>query len=158
MHSKAAIANGKNEKASMTHYSPLIEPVSSPAGVIGEISHAHDDLVRLSALLDDAFHELLTSFSVVQLVAAGGGNLLEIERCANRAITALQCGDLANQLIGVTQKRLVGVRETLKIASQLPQIAVMDTARATGSADGATLDRTAPVQPHSVSAGTIELF
>lgn len=102
---------------------------------ISQLRCAHDDLTRLSTLLDHAFDELLNSFSVVQLVVVNGGDVAEIERSANRAITALQCSGLARELIGSAQKRLTDVGRLLQIGPQMPQIAMTSAARVDGIAD-----------------------
>ncbi|MEQ1515480.1 MAG: hypothetical protein ABL931_03220 [Usitatibacteraceae bacterium] len=130
----------------------------SPHTAMHELRGAHDDLSRLSVLLNEAFGELLNSFSVVHLVASNGGDIAEIERSANRAITALQCGDMASQLIGFTQKRLTFVRETLKNEPQLPQIAMTNSAQGSGFSAGADMPRAGPVQQDAASPGTIDLF
>jgi hypothetical protein len=123
-----------------------------------ELAGAQNDLTRLSALLNDAFHELLTSFNSVQTVVQRGGNLAEIEQFAGRAIHALQCEDLSSQLIDFTQRRLSIVQESLKIAADVPQIAMTNAVWAAGIAACADLAAAGPVQQDAMGAGTIDLF
>ena len=106
--------------------------VSTLLSAIGELGYADDELARLSALLNEAFNELQTSVSVVRLVAANRRDVVEIERSANRAITALQRAKDARQLIGATQQRLDAVRDSLSIASRVPQTIANDAAAGTG--------------------------
>jgi hypothetical protein len=148
----------KGGRISMSRLGPTDDGASTLLAAIGQLSGAQDDLTRLSALLNDAFNELLTSFRVVQLVAVNGGNMLEIERSANRAITALQCGDLADQLIGFTQKRLVFVRESLKIERQMPQTVVTQATRYVPTPAAAETGELGPVRQNAAEAGTIEQF
>jgi hypothetical protein len=128
------------------------------ANAVRELSIAHDDLTRLSALLKHAFDELLTSFSALHAATASGGSEEDIEHFTARAITALQCDDLANQLIGFTQQRLAFISESLKINSQMPQIVVTNAASDAGNAASITQTMAAPVQQDAMHAGTIDLF
>jgi len=132
--------------------------VPSALSAIRALDDAQDDLVRLCALLDDAFGELLRSFSAVQLAAQSEAGASEINRLAGHAIVALQCEDMASQLISHTRKRLVAARESLKILSQMPQIAVTDSIWSAGITDLGDLPLTAPVQQDAIAAGTTELF
>jgi hypothetical protein len=112
----------------------------------------------LSALLGHAFDELLNSFRVVQLVAVNGGDVAEIERAANRAITALQCGALASELIASAQQRLTRVRLTLQIESQMPQIISPNMGCVDGVAIRSDLTRVRQDSGDGTSAGIIDLF
>jgi len=148
-----------------TEHLAIALPTSMPAALvpsalsaISALDDAQDDLVRLCALLDDAFGELLRSFSAVQLAAQSEAGASEINRIAGHAIVALQCEDMASQLISHTRKRLVAARESLKILAQMPQIAVTDSIWATGIATLGDLPLTAPVQQDAIAAGTAELF
>lgn len=125
---------------------------------IVELAGAQADLIQLSAILKDAFAELLGSFTGVQAVSREAGTLPEMDRHASRAITALQCEDLASQLIGYTLMRLNLARDSLKICSQLPQTCLTggDRARAIGLNDTRATDT--PVQQHAMHSGSIELF
>ena len=120
--------------------------VSTLLSAIGELGYADDELARLSALLNEAFNELQTSVSVVRLVAANRRDVVEIERSANRAITALQRAKDARQLIGATQKRLDAVRDSLSIASCASQVFANDAASKTDISAGTGPD------PASVAA------
>lgn len=134
------------------------EPDSGPCVAVDELCRAHDDLVRLSTLLGHAFDELLNSFRVVQLVADNGGDVAEIERAANRAITALQCGALAGELIASAQQRLTRARLTLQNDSQMPQIVSSDMARVDGVAIRNDSTRARQASGDGTSAGIIDLF
>jgi hypothetical protein len=137
-----------------------------PHATIGELNGAQDDLRRLLAILTDAFGELMESFSAVQTFARQAGSVPEIDRQASRAIKALQCEDLAGQLIAFTQKRLTLASELLKNCPLVPQTsmtsAVLSPVGATGIHVGAELGsdlaKCAPVQQHAMHAGSIELF
>ena len=142
----------------MTQQGQPVESIPAPISAIRELGSAHDDLARLLALLNEAFDELLTSFTAVQSAAVSGGNAADMERFANRAITALQCGDLASQLIGFTQQRLTIVGESLKILSQLPHIALTNAASVAGNGASVGVAMAAPVQQDAMRAGTIDLF
>ena len=120
--------------------------VSTLLSAIGELGYADDELARLSALLNEAFNELQTSVSVVRLAAANRGDVVEIERSANRAITALQRAKDARQLIGATQQRLDVIRDSLSIASRAPQAPANATASRTDISAGTGPD------PASVAA------
>jgi len=142
----------------MTHETTHLETVLPALSAIDDLNGAQDDLVRLAALLDDAFGELLRSFRAVQLAARSEAGASEIDRLARRAIVALQCEDLASQLIGHTRKRLTAARESLKILPQVPQIALTNMVWAAGIATVGEFSSTAPVQQDAMAAGTIELF
>ena len=122
--------------------------VSTLLSAIGELGYADDELARLSALLNEAFNELQTSVSVVRLVAANRRDVVEIERSANRAITALQRAKDARQLIGATQQRLDAIRESLSIASRAPQA----PANATATASRTDISAGTGPDPASVAA------
>jgi len=142
----------------MTHKTAHLEIVPLALSAITDLRGAQDDLVRLAALLDDAFGELLRSFRAVQLAARSEADASEIERIATRAIVALQCEDMASQLIDHTRKRLAAAGESLKILPHVPQIALTNMVWAAGIATVGEFSSTAPVQQDAIAAGTIELF
>lgn len=120
---------------------------------ITELTVAQDDLSRLSDLLSDAFDELLTSFSKAQAIARKAGDVVEMDEYANRAITAMQCEDLASQLIGFTQKRISKARESLKSHPQAPQMGPPDPVWASGFTSCTDLQGIAPA--HSMAGSTM---
>jgi len=125
---------------------------------IHELDIARGDLTRLSVLLSEAFGELLNSFGGVRAIALAHGNMTELDSLAGRAIIALQCEDLAGQMIGFTQKRLTLARESLKNCSPMPQTCLTNVAWPIALASAGGLVPVSPVQQHAMHAGSIELF
>jgi hypothetical protein len=135
----------------------------SSSSVADELKGARDDLARLSVLLNNAFAELLSSFSAIQAAAQSGVARAAIDQHSMRAVTALQCEDMASQLITFTQKRLESAREALKNLPEMPQIRLTDVVWAAGLAACADLTSSAiappgPVRQDSMGAGDIDLF
>lgn len=133
-----------------TQQNPIQEGASPVLVAITELSVAQDDLARLSDLLNDAFDELLNSFSRAQSIARKAGDAVEMDQYANRAITAMQCEDLASKLIGFTQKRIGLARESLKRQSLGPQMGPANPVWAAGFTSGVNLLGNTPL--HSISS------
>lgn len=139
---------------------------AGPSAVADELASARDDLARLSNLLNEAFAELLASFSAIQAAADGSG--ADIGRHTLRAVTALQCEDMASQLITYTQKRLESARSVLKNLPEMPQTPLRNAVWAAGLTACAdlpvasdmppTMAPSAPVRQDSMGAGDIDLF
>ena len=147
------------------HTLPVQTASPRSATIADELDGARDDLARLSSLLNDAFAELLASFSAIQAAAQSGAANADIDQHTMRAVTALQCEDMASQLITFTQKRLESARGVLKNLPDMPQIPLTTAVWAAGLAACADLpggDETAkagtPVQQQSMGAGEIDLF
>jgi hypothetical protein len=133
-------------------------PRSRQEAALIELAAAEDDLTRLSTILNEAFGELLNSFGEVQSIAQKNGHPAEMDLITSRAIMAIQCEDLASQLIGFTQKRLVFAREALKIRTRVPQTRQAEAVHPV-EADAHT-DRlgTPPVRQDALHAGSAEFF
>ena len=147
----------------MTHTQTnlLAEKTLPPMSAVNELWSAQDDLARLSGLLHDAFGELLNCFISVQSVARMAGSLPEIDRVTSRAIAALQCEDMASQLIGFTQLRLSRARESLNTSSEISRTAITKTAWPIGVNAGVASAHALPmppVQQDAMCAGTVEFF
>jgi hypothetical protein len=142
----------------MTEQTPPAESDLPSPSAMSELDSARDDLTRLSALLRHAFSELLASFGEVQSLARETGSLPELEQFAGRAITALQCEDMATQLIAHTQKRLSLAQDSLKNSAQMPQMRLTSAAWSDGGAPSADPAGVGPVQQDAIHAGSIELF
>ena len=107
------------------------------------------DLERLKTLVNDAAGRLLGSFN--EIVA------LEDQACRNpeqrqridsaigTAVTALQFQDMAIQLTGHAQRRLVALENCLR------------TMNGGGSGDG-LLEHSQPVRQSEMTAGSVDLF
>jgi len=149
---------GKDNEMTHSNDTPPNEYDQTPHVAMRELTGAQADLTQLSAILKDAFGELFGSFNGVQTAAREAGILAAMDGHASRAITALQCEDLAIQLIRHTHKRLNLARDSLKIYSQMPQTCLTsaDLAPATGLIGTSTTDT--PVQQQAMQSGSIELF
>ena len=107
------------------------------------------DLERLKALVNDAAGRLLGSFNeIVDLEAHTPRNLEERERARQAiaaAVTALQFQDMATQLTGHAQRRLLALENCL---------------RSTYGEDlgAALLAHEQPVRQAEMSAGSVDLF
>lgn len=123
-----------------------------------ELWGAQDDLTRLSGLLRDAFGELLNCFIAVQAAARTAGSLAEMDRVTGRAISALQCQDLASQLIGFTQQRLSRASEALKSTPEISHTPMTVPVWLAGTSAGGESVSVPPVQQDAMRAGTIEFF
>ena len=89
----------------MNQQTPPAQKASPRSATIAdELEGARDDLTRLSSLLNEAFAELLASFSAIQAAAQSGVANADIDHHKLRAVTALQCEDMVSQLITFTQK------------------------------------------------------
>lgn len=130
--------------------------VNHPA--MTELTGAQADLIQLSAILKDAFAELLGSFIGLQTVSREAGTWPAMDRYASRATTALQFEDLSSQLIGHTHERLNLARDLLKIYSQLPQTCLTCAGRASATGLMGISTKDTPVQQHAMHSGSIELF
>lgn len=130
-----------------------LQTVANSWALEKELDGAHADLARLANLLTHAFEELLASFNEIQATTAGNANTA-IHPHVLRAVTALQCEDMASQLIGHTCKRLDSARGALKHMVPLPQQA---QSSAPGDDEGVQCT-IAPVHQEAVDAGTVELF
>jgi hypothetical protein len=150
---------------------PVHEANSRSVTIDDELEGARDDLARLSALLNEAFAELLASFSAIQAAAQNGSGNAAIDQHTMRAVTALQCEDMASQLITFTQKRLESARGVLKNLPEMPQTALTDAVWAAGLAACSDLPAatrggshrggshaSAPVRQDGMGAGDIDLF
>jgi hypothetical protein len=135
---------------------------SASSRLAEELEHARDDLARLAMLLNDAFAELLASFSAIQAAAQSGQGHPAIDQHTMRAVTALQCEDMASQLITFTQKRLESARGVLKNLPEMPQTPLSNAVWAAGLEACAELPgstaNAAPVRQDGMGAGDIDLF
>lgn len=107
------------------------------------------DLERLKALVNDAAGRLLGSFNeIARLEQLAKRSADESERMATAigtAVTALQFQDMATQLTGHAQRRLVALENCLRSLY--------------GEAVAATLtEHPQPVRQAEMSAGSIDLF
>ena len=107
------------------------------------------DLERLKALVNDAAGRLLGSFNeIVSMEERTARSLEERERVASAigvAVTALQFQDMATQLTGHAQRRLLALEACLR--SQYGDNTV-----------GGLLDHHQPVRQTEMSSGSIDLF
>jgi hypothetical protein len=107
------------------------------------------DLSRLNSLVNDAAQRLLASFRVFADLEAETPREAEQRRAASDAIqsavTALQFHDMATQLTGHAQRRLLEIERYLR--------------QACGDAGGALAVQVAqPVGQSEMSAGSVDLF
>jgi hypothetical protein len=108
------------------------------------------DLERLKALFNDAADQLLSSFhEVAQLEAQterGGEESARVAGALSKAVTALQFQDLATQLAGHAQSRLLSLESCLlKLCGE--------------TGEGPSLEsRPQPVGQAEMKAGNVELF
>ena len=148
------------------HTLPVQTASPRPTTIADELDGARNDLARLASLLNEAFAELLASFSAIQAAAQSGAANADIGEHTMRAVTALQCEDMASQLITFTQKRLESARGVLKNLPDMPQIPLTSAVWAAGFAACAdlpggseeTAKARAPVQQLGMGAGDIDLF
>jgi predicted nucleic acid-binding Zn-ribbon protein len=107
------------------------------------------DLERLKKLVNDAAGRLLGSFnefaSLEQQTSRNREERQRIEMAIGSAVTALQFQDMATQLTGHAQRRLVALENCLR------------TLYGESSA-GAILDHPTPVRQAEMSAGSVDLF
>lgn len=146
----------------MNLHSVLTQAVApGPSSVADELEGARDDLARLSTLLNEAFAELLASFSAIQVTAQTAGSSA-FDQHTMRAVIALQCEDMASQLITFTQKRLESARGVLKNLPEMPQTVLTNAVWAAGLATCADLPEGTragvPVRQDDMDAGSIDLF
>lgn len=108
------------------------------------------DLERLKALVADAGDKLLASFNEVAARLPQMA-LPEVERqrlvaAVTTAVTALQFQDMATQLTGHAQRRLIVLQDCLKSLTHEPPDPLLATTRLQ------------PVRQNAVGAGAIDLF
>jgi len=139
---------GNETTMTQNQTSPANSPDASRTAA-QECAAIEADLERLKALVNDAAGRLLDSFNeIVQLEQQAQRDAQERERMATAigtAVTALQFQDMATQLTGHAQRRLVALESCLRTLS--------------GDAGTATLiEHPQPVRQAEMSAGSIDLF
>jgi hypothetical protein len=117
--------------------------------VAQECAAIEADLERLKAIFNDAAGRLLGSFNEFVALEAGvqrrGEERERIQRALAAAVTALQFQDMASQLTGHAQRRLVALEGCLR--------ATYGAALA-----GALPEAAQPVRQAEMSAGSVDLF
>jgi len=107
------------------------------------------DLERLKALFNDAAGRLLGSFNEFAALERHAQRSSEerqrIEAAIGNAVTALQFQDMATQLTGHAQRRLVALETCLRSLSR-------------ASSGGELLSHPQPVRQAEMSPGSIDLF
>jgi serine/threonine protein kinase HipA of HipAB toxin-antitoxin module len=107
------------------------------------------DLERLKALVSDAAGRLLGSFHEIAALEDGIQRKSEerarVQEAIAIAVTALQFQDMATQLTGHAQRRLLALESCLRTTYG-------DTAT------GVLMERAQPVRQTEMSAGSIDLF
>jgi hypothetical protein len=107
------------------------------------------DLERLKALVNDAAGRLLGSFNEIVTLEPQTERKLEerarVQQAISVAVTALQFQDMATQLTGHAQRRLLALESCLRALS--------------GDGSGAPLaEQSQPVRQAEMSAGSVDLF
>jgi hypothetical protein len=106
------------------------------------------DLERLKALFSDAGERLMASFNQIAKLEAdlerSAADRARVDAAIGTAVIALQFQDMASQLTGNAQRRLVALQECL---------------HALAHEEGATFGSSPqPVRQSAMSAGSIDLF
>ncbi len=137
-------------KQSQAKAAPLAEDGRTAAQ---ECAAIEADLERLKALVNDAAGRLLGSFNeFVNLEPRTQRNLEErarVQEAIAAAVTALQFQDMATQLTGHAQRRLVALESCLRM---------MHGEGAGESAGEALRAHPQPVGQAEMSAGSVDLF
>ena len=117
--------------------------------VAQECAAIEADLERLKALFNDAAGRLLGSFNEFVELEPGAQRPLEqrerVQRALAAAVTALQFQDMASQLTGHAQRRLVALENCLRTAYG-------------AELAGALPEAAQPVRQAEMSAGSVDLF
>jgi hypothetical protein len=117
------------------------------SGVAQECALIEADLERLKALICDAGDRLLVSFNemAAALPALSGDRdrLSQLNDAVRAAVTALQFQDMATQLTGHAQQRLLALEEHLRGLKGCEALAALPAH---------------PVRQVEMSAGSIDLF
>lgn len=117
------------------------------SGAAQECALIEADLERLKALICDAGDRLLMSFNEVASALPGlsgdDDRLTRLDGAVRAAVTALQFQDMATQLTGHAQRRLLVLEEHLRGMN------------GRGALDG---QASHPVRQVEMSAGSIDLF
>ena len=142
----------------MTEHDPPVENTPPPDPALGELRRAQADLARLSDLLAHGFDELLQSFNAIQAAAAAPGGAADIAAFTGRAIVALQCEDIAGQLISHASVRIGRALEALRLHPHVPTTELPAAVWAAGVATCAGTQTAGPVQQDAMHPGTIEFF
>jgi len=137
-------------KSDMTH-DPTSEPDRPDTGraAAQECAAIEADLERLKTIVNDAAGRLMGSFTefvnLEQQTSRNEEERQRIESAIGSAVTALQFQDMATQLTGHAQKRLVALEACLRSLS----------------GEGATdrlLAHPQPVRQTEMSSGSVDLF
>ncbi len=118
-------------------------------GAAHECALIEADLERLKALINDAGERLLISFNelaaVLPSLAATELQRKQVIEAVHGAVTALQFQDMATQLTGHAQRRLLILEERLRALSD-------------EAARGLQMVQQHPVRQVGMAAGSIDLF
>jgi hypothetical protein len=129
-----------------THPANILENGRSAAQ---ECAAIEADLERLKAIVNDAAGRLLGSFNEFADLEAGTARKLEererIQQAISAAVTALQFQDMATQLTGHAQRRLLALESCLRVMCGDP-----------GESELAAQPQ--PVRQAEMSAGSVDLF
>ena len=142
----------------MTEHDLLLDASPTYDKALAELRDAQDDLARLSDLLAHAFEELVHSFHAIQPAPGAEGPPPDLERFTGRAIVALQCEDMAGQLITHASARIGKALDALRIHAPLPTTGLPGAVWAAGIATCADAVATGPVQQTAMHPGTVEFF
>jgi hypothetical protein len=118
-------------------------------GAAQECALIEADLERLKALINDAGERLMVSFNQVASMLPGmqfdDVQRAQVDEAVRCAVTALQFQDMATQLTGHAQRRLLVLEERLRSLSD-------------EAARGLQMVQPHPVRQVQMTAGSIDLF
>ncbi len=132
-----------------TNPAPVEQAMDGGRTAAQECAAIEADLERLKALVNDAAGRLLGSFNefvdLEQGIARRHEEQARVKAALANAVTALQFHDMATQLTGHAQRRLLALENCLRMMSS-------------DDKGGALFEPAQPVRQAEMSAGSVDLF